>query len=273
MPISRRTFLKRTFLLLTGFFAAKAFWFEQFFIETNTFFLRGAQKGGRNLTIVQISDLHLQSVNYQLRQLAEKLNRLQPDLICLTGDAIDKAGNLPVLRDFLALLDKKLQKTAILGNWEYWGKVDLLALKNLYAEHNTALLVNETMQYTLQGKTLAVTGVDDFVGGRAQFATAVKGYTLSDYHIVLNHCPQYSDAIARQAADTVPIDFILSGHTHGGQVNLLGYVPFLPQGSGYYVKGWYQNNPAMYVSKGIGTSILPIRFGARAEIAVFHLPV
>ena len=67
------------------------------------------------------------------------------------------------------------------------------------------------------------------------------------------------------------ISFILSGHTHGEQVRLFNFIPFLPQGSGKYVKGWYkESNPPMYVSKGIGTTILPIRFGSRAEIAVFY---
>ena len=70
----------------------------------------------------------------------------------------------------------------------------------------------------------------------------------------------------------IKADFILSGHTHGGQINLFGYVPFLPKGSGKYLKGWYdEKSPGMYVSKGIGTSIIPARFFARAEIAIFNL--
>jgi len=69
----------------------------------------------------------------------------------------------------------------------------------------------------------------------------------------------------------MPIDLILSGHTHGGQVKLLGFIPYLPQGSGKYVSGWYlDQHKQLYVSKGIGTSILPIRFGARAEISIFN---
>ena len=60
---------------------------------------------------------------------------------------------------------------------------------------------------------------------------------------------------------------VLSGHTHGGQITFLGIAPFKPQGSGKYLKGWYKKSgPKMYISKGIGTSILPIRFGARAEM-------
>ena len=65
---------------------------------------------------------------------------------------------------------------------------------------------------------------------------------------------------------------MLSGHTHGGQVKFLGFAPFTPQGSGRYLNGLYDDyEPKLYVSKGVGTSILPIRFGARAEIAIFDI--
>ena len=51
----------------------------------------------------------------------------------------------------------------------------------------------------------------------------------------------------------------------------MGFTPMLPPGVGRYVKGWFRDrSPMLYVSKGVGTSILPVRFGARAEIAVFN---
>jgi predicted MPP superfamily phosphohydrolase len=124
--------------------------------------------------------------------------------------------------------------------------------------------------FKLGNKTLSVVGIDDFVGGYASYKLATDNFVKSNYNIVLNHCPQYSEQIVERCQKD-DISFILSGHTHGGQVRLFNFIPFLPQGSGKYVKGWYKNlNPPMYVSKGIGTSILPIRFGTRAEIAVFH---
>jgi len=56
------------------------------------------------------------------------------------------------------------------------------------------------------------------------------------------------------------------------KIIFLGLVPFKPQGSGRYLKGWYTNEePKMYISRGIGTSILPIRFGARAEMVEIDL--
>ena len=65
----------------------------------------------------------------------------------------------------------------------------------------------------------------------------------------------------------------LAGHTHGGQVRFgAGLVPFVPPGSGRFVSGWY-DTPAgrAYVSRGTGTSILPVRFTCRPELPVFRL--
>lgn len=268
MSVSRRKFIKAGILTLAGLGLADAFWFEKFFIEVNEFFIGSATKDTKNIQVIQISDLHLQSVSYKHTQLAKKLNKLNPNLIVITGDAIDKAENISALNDFLKLINRDIKKVAILGNWEYWGNVNLTELKKIYADHNCTLLVNETVQCIFEHKTLSLTGVDDYLGGNADFNMAMKNYQKSDYHIVLNHCPAYSDSIITQH----PVDFILSGHTHGGQINLFGYIPFLPEGSGKYVKGWYKNKlPHLYVSKGIGTSIFPARFGARAEIAIFNL--
>jgi uncharacterized protein len=274
MPLSRRKFIKRSLLIAASAALVDAFWVEQFFIETNAFYIGSATKDTANIKLVQISDLHLQSVNYQLKQLTKKINQLQPDLLLITGDAIDKANNIPLLNELLQLIDKNIQKVAILGNWEYWGKVDLAELKTVYANNNCTLLINQTTQFTFRNKTISITGVDDFIGGQADFTMAIKDYQKSDHHIILNHCPQYSDQIANLLTPAIHVDFILSGHTHGGQFNILGFIPFLPPGSGKYVKGWYNDNmPKMYVSKGIGTSIFPARFGARAEMAVFYLLV
>ncbi len=68
------------------------------------------------------------------------------------------------------------------------------------------------------------------------------------------------------------ISYIFAGHNHGGQVTLFGlYAPVLPKKSGDYLKGWYnQEKPYLYLSKGFGTSTLPFRFGARAEITLFY---
>lgn len=268
---TRRKFIKTGVFVSLSALLVNSFWFEKHFIEINDYPLKPSSKGKLGLKFIQISDLHLKSVNSQLTRLAAKVNALKPDLIFFTGDALEDVSCLPVLEEFLKLLSFEIKKVAILGNWEYWGNINLAELKSLYQDNNCDLLINQAKQYQFKGKSVLITGIDDFVGGYANVTDALQEFKPSVCHIVLNHCPQYAEVIDRELTEEKKADIILSGHTHGGQVNLFGLVPFLPQGSGKYVKGWYKVGATdMYVSKGIGTSLLPVRFGSRAEVAVFH---
>ena len=87
----------------------------------------------------------------------------------------------------------------------------------------------------------------------------------SAHHLVLAHCPITRDALALPAGHAASL--VLSGHTHGGQVAPFGIATILPRGCGRYVAGWYRDaGPPMYVSRGIGTSLLPVRIGATPEL-------
>ena len=271
MQITRRKFIANGVLMTGGAIFTDSFWVERYFIETNEFYFGTATKNTNNLKMVQISDLHLHGITYQIKELANQLNKLQPDLILITGDAIDKSVNMGLLKQFLQLIDNKIKKVAVLGNWEYQAEINFVELEDIYTASNCDLLINQTKQYSFKNKTISITGLDDFYRGNPDFDSAIKEYKKSDYHVVLSHCPQYADNIAEQITNDINVDFILSGHTHGGQINLFGFVPVLPKGSGRYLKGWYNNTPKLYVSKGVGTGVLPLRFRSRAEIAIFNM--
>lgn len=271
--MNRRKFIFRTGVLLSGAASVDAFYVEKAFIELNEYFPNNNSKNKNGISILQVSDLHIKSMRHYLIDLANKINTLNPDLICITGDALDDKTNFDLLDQWLGMLNNNIPKTAILGNWDYWSGLAIADLKQLYQKHNCQLLINDHQQLTLKNKTISITGIDDLLAGSPNIEAALKTAKQSDYHIILNHCPQYSDEIAEFMYDNKnTYDFILSGHTHGGQFNLFGWKPFLPRGSGKYVKGWYNEaNLKMYVSRGIGTSIIPARFLSRAEIAIFYL--
>jgi predicted MPP superfamily phosphohydrolase len=175
------------------------------------------------------------------------------------------------LNEFLELIDNSIKKYAITGNWEYWGNVNLTELKNMYSKNNCELLINENRLISIKNRDISIIGIDDLVGGNADFRKAVENLKETDTTIVLSHCPEHRDIITKQKGN-LNIDLVLSGHTHGGQIAFLRIAPFKPQGSGKYLKGCYkESEPKMYISKGIGTSILPIRFGARAEIVEMEI--
>ncbi|SOU86489.1 metallophosphoesterase [Tenacibaculum dicentrarchi] len=267
--LSRRKFIKKGLLTSIGLVFLDSFWFEKYIIDWNYFDISKSENN--KIKIIQISDLHFDQLRYFHKSIAKKINLIKPDLIFITGDSIEKTEKIDLLNKFLQLIDSSIKKYAITGNWEYWGKVDLTKLKNTYSKNNCELLINENRTISIKNREISIIGIDDFIGGNANFEKAIENLKETETNIVLSHCPEHRDIIAKQKG-SLNIDLVLSGHTHGGQITFLGIVPFKPQGSGNYLKGWYKEyEPKMYISKGIGTSILPIRLGARAEIVEMEI--
>lgn len=240
----------------------------------------------REITFVQVTDLHLHSVNAMHRRIAARVNALRPDLVLFTGDSVDRADRLGAFAELLGLFDARTPKYAILGNWEHWSGVDAGALADVYRRANGRLLVNESVVHDVGGRALRLTGLDDLVGGRPDVRRAFAGVDVAgpaDAHLLLAHCPEHRDRLdaaplpleraAPVSVDASRITMMLSGHTHGGQVNVLGWTPVLPPGSGRYVRGWFRDagRVPLYVSRGIGTSVVPVRLGAPPEVAVFTM--
>jgi len=269
MPVSR-LFLLRTLAPLAVLGVASTVFFDRHFIKRNTFRLRKNPQPTAELKIVQVSDLHLKSVHFGLRRMCQEINALQPDLLVFTGDSLDDPTKLGCLEELLGLLDDAVPKVAILGNWEYKRRVDLAQLRGVYAQHNCQLLVNQSTSFTVHNKRIAVSGTDDLLQGTANYTQTLADYQPADYHLLLTHCPQYYDVILTKYTGTPPIDLVLAGHTHGGQITVLGFAPVLPVGSGRYVDGWFtKHHPPLYVSRGVGTSNFPVRLGPRAEVTLF----
>ncbi len=239
--------------------------------------------GGR-VSFVHLSDLHLQRIGPHEERIASTMKRLQPNFLVFTGDTIDRADRLSVLDSFLGMLDPKVG-FAVLGNWEHQSQVDFGALRRTYSLHNISLLVNQSTALEIRNRRLLVTGLDDLVEGSQDFGRPLSGLTPAEQHLILAHCPAHRDVLLHDAAwgsklDATPLTpsgrngnlLILSGHTHGGQICLGGWAPVRPRGSGRYVAGWYTDGPIpLYVSRGLGTTLLPIRFGAVPEIAYFEI--
>jgi uncharacterized protein len=231
------------------------------------------------ITIAHLSDLHLSEIGARERRVAELLARFPPSVLLITGDSIDHEGTLQVLDAFLGQLDPKLPKFAVLGNWEYFSRVHLPALQNTYERHNCHLLINESVRARIGGAELLVTGLDDWLAGKPDMQAALASTAPHPNHVLLAHCPVQRDLLVHgigpetdprtRGSDGPMPQLVLSGHTHGGQVNLFGWSPWRPKGSGRYVSGWYPGAqaPDLYVSRGIGTVEIPVRLGASPELA------
>lgn len=246
----------------------------------------GHDSAGPVLRLVQVSDLHLQQMSGHTRKIAKAINRLKPHVIFFTGDMIDKRDRVAQLRAFLSLIEPGPRKFATLGNWEHWAQVDLDELNEAYVQSGCHLLNNESVVVHYGGREILITGVDDWTGGRPDLSVALKAFSPHPNHVVLAHSPVFRDLLrdvpppanppiqgaATFDASRYSIACVLSGHTHGGQINLFGWAPVRPAGSGPYVSGWYHDagKPPLYVSRGLGTSLAPIRLGASPELAFFE---
>jgi uncharacterized protein len=225
------------------------------------------------LKLIQISDLHLKQFNSRARQIAAQIEQLEPDLIVFTGDSIDRFDRLQELEQFLSLLSDRIPKYAILGNWEHWAGVDLDRLDEIYADRNCHLLVNESIAYERDFQHLLITGLDDSVN-KPNLSLSLQNIAPSPNHLLLAHSPVYRDAFSPtelKLLNEYKPQYMFSGHTHGGQLSFFGFVPLRPPNSGRYVSGWYRDgNIPLYVSRGLGVSVLPVRIGAVPEIAYFE---
>ncbi len=269
--ISRREFLVSLILGSMGLVFLDSYWFERYIIDWREFDISEGSED--KIKTIQLSDLHINSIKSFHKTLAERINKERPDALFVTGDSVNSMSGVPVLDTFLAMIDYDIPKFAIMGNVDYRGRVNSATLREIYEKHNGKLLINQNHTLKMKGRTVNIVGVDDYVCGYPDFMKASRDLDLSSDTIVLNHCPAYRDEIdAMNAKLGRKIKLILSGHTHGGQITFFGKAIFTPFGSGNYVKGWYKNELSqLYVSKGIGTRALPLRFGSRAEAIIFHV--
>ena len=163
------------------------------------------------------------------------------------------------------------------GNWEHWSGVDFAALQASLAGAGGRLVLNDRWTLSKQGRTLQLIGLDDFTAGAPDLRLLTSGVSADAVGMVdtvlVPHSPGFFDHVdVSQRLGDNRFSVCLSGHTHGGQVALAGWAPWLPRGSGRFVAGFYDvPGCRLFVSRGVGMSVLPLRLGAPPEVVVFEL--
>ena len=275
LQLSRRQWIQTTSAAtcgVTGGLLAESFVVTpQSLSQTHLHIGKPSLSGHRALRIVQLSDLHLHDIGQLEIQLLEAVTASEPDVILLTGDTLSHKNGMQPLSEFLERLPPASHKLAIMGNWEYNAGFTPSSFKDFLTPFGFQVLTNESYHLEHDTSMLKITGFDDLLAGRPKPLRTEKNDD-ADQHLVLAHCPGSRDFSQKLLA--APPSLILSGHTHGGQIAPCGFPLITPQGSGSYVSGWYCNSgPPMYVSRGIGTSLLPLRLGSLPELVVldWHL--
>jgi predicted MPP superfamily phosphohydrolase len=257
-------------LLLLYAWAVEPNWIE---VTRHEVWFKNLPEEFDGLVVAHLSDLHMREYGARERRVLEKLAEAKPDVIAVTGDFTLEGSDPSAIRRFLE--DLRKQKPAfgiwaVLGNHDHWypPAAGDKAVRKFFSDAGVALLVNEWGRIGKNLDTLTMVGVDDPFTGSDNLGDALRGTQRTPFAILLTHSPQMF-----MKADLTKFDLVLTGHTHGGQVRLPGLGPlWLPAGSEGYDSGWFYGvNTQMYVTRGVGTSILPIRFLCRPEIALITL--
>lgn len=223
------------------------------------------------LKIVQISDMHIGGLIQKeyVEEIVNRINALEADLIAITGDLTDADyDSIASSVEPLGNLSSRYGTFFIPGNHEYFHGLEK-TLDSLERLGITNLLNQHTLLYH-HGQTIQLVGVKDIFGYRRKqhepnLKQAMAGCNPDHPTILLAHQPKFVFE-----AEKFPIDLMLSGHTHGGQIFPFHLLVKLQQP---YLAGLYRHNLRLqvYVSRGSGFWGPPMRILAPSEISLLHL--
>jgi predicted MPP superfamily phosphohydrolase len=233
--------------------------------------IAGLRPGLEGLRIVQISDLHIGETLHApwARRVAQAVNRLEPDVVAITGDLADgSAARLGAEVAPLGEIRSRLGTFFVTGNHEYYNGAP--GWEEQVRRLGITVLHNEHRVLTRGGDALVVAGVTDYEGGRFSAMDAPRpdlafaGAPDRAPRILLAHQPR-----AAYAAAPFRVDLQLSGHTHGGQIFPWMFFVRLQQPvlRGLRTVGGVR----VYTHRGTGFWGPPVRVGASAEIACLTL--
>lgn len=247
-----------------------------FSVETIQLTLKRLPKVFSGLRIAQISDIHMGGwMNPdRFQQVANIIKAESPDLLLITGDFLlghdfsnaEKQAIIDLIPN-LSSLARSIPSFAVLGNHDYWTSAE--AIRQMLFSCGITDLTNTVFTLTRENESLHLCGVDDIWKGEVRLDHVISKLKDDSFAILMAHEPDFADT----SAATGKFDLQISGHTHGGQVNLplLG-PPVRPYLGQKYPIGLYKiGNMFQYTNRGLGMARLPIRFNCPPEITIFVL--
>lgn len=232
-------------------------------------FIRDLPASFDGFRIAQVSDVHHSSLVGldEVRRVVELANGARADLIALTGDYTTASRKyVEPCAEALAALAAPHGVWAVLGNHDH--NTDGAATERALVARGIGLLDNANTRVRRGAEELQLVGIDDPSWAQSDWGRAFKGVDRALPSVLLSHQPNVFDR-----SETEGVSLILSGHTHGGQVRL----PLVGSPARFvdefkYLRGRFERERTqLYVTRGTGVIGLPVRLGARPEIAVLRL--
>jgi predicted MPP superfamily phosphohydrolase len=250
------------------------------------------------LSVVHISDLHVRRQDQRLLRVQQRaLQRMAPDLLCVTGDVCEKVEDIPLLVEVLRTARPRLGTFVVLGNHEHnahapaglreqhrhgWlrlvgpilhrfaprvtsdGEDEGHAMADALRAAGITVLHNEGVRVTRHGRSLWIAGCDSAWAGHADMHAAMRGRRPGEACLALIHEPDLAFEAEAHGADLV-----LAGHTHGGQIRLplVGAPYTLRMDPRIGIAAGFQRLEAslLHITTGLGHTI-PLRFGCPPEV-------
>ena len=241
---------------------------ETLTLERVTIRLKRLPKALDGFRIVHLSDIHHSPFTdlAHITRAVEMSNELKPDMFVLTGDFVSHEPEyIAPVAEVLGRLASEFGTFACLGNHDHWTDAPLVT-SSLRAA-NIKVLINEGFRFTARGASLWLCGVDDYMAGRTDLRAALRGSFPDEMKLLLAHNPKILNRAAR-----AEVDLILSGHTHGGQIKLRDDEKRILPRRKKFASGLYRRRDAqIYITRGIGTVVVPMRYGCPPEITAIEL--
>lgn len=273
IPINRRKFLK---LAIYGGTAALVGCYpvliERNIVQINRYKipLSNLPSSFQGFTIAHLTDIHLGFLVSKsfVEGIVHRTLKLNTDAIVCTGDYVHKRNTIKEIETVWPILSKLKARYgvySVLGNHDHWADTG----RSLYWLERTGQNIRHKCQPIYKGKDrILIGGCGDYWGDELEIDNAFFCSDEKDCRILLSHNP---DSVDTQFA--TPLSLVISGHTHGGQVVIpfLG-APILPVKNKNYSSGLIDTpKTKLFISRGIGWAIYPVRFNCYPEIAVLEL--
>ena len=230
--------------------------------------------------IAQVSDLHNAEFGEGNEKLIELLSQTDPDMIVISGDLIDsRHTDIEIALEFARHAIKLAPVNYVSGNHEARVR-EYEDLKMGLAEAGMIVLEDQKVQITREGESISILGIDDpsfqedYLFGDAVSVTSSALSELQNesdgYTVLLAHRPELFETYVDAG-----VDLVFSGHAHGGQFRLPFIGGLVAPNQGFFPKydaGLFsEGSTNMIVSRGVGNSIIPLRFNNRPEIVLVTL--
>lgn len=237
-------------------------------------------------TILQVSDLHNKEFGKNQSKLVQYTKDINPDIIVITGDIIDKrrttSKDLYIALEYIKQLNKKYPIYFVTGNHEVWRPKFYPEVKKALLDEGVIILENEAQEIAINDEKISLLGMNDIAEIDGEYITEKERYKFrnilkslvnragDNFKVLLSHRPELIKIYAEEK-----VDLTFTGHAHGGQIRLPFTEGLFAPNQGVlpkYTSGiHYQDESAMVVSRGLGASIFPFRVFNRPEMVVVTL--